>query len=137
MMNGFIYNEFYPDYEYDNTRYAIDDCIELILCKKQMEFTPWFAKEGISLNSYTNLKEEKLKEIVNACKKKFDDIELKEVNNVACNLQKENCTITGTPETVLVFDNMPVTIKGNWLVEFVWDEGFWNMVNVQIEGVEL
>lgn len=137
MMSGFIYDEFYPDYEYDNTRYAIDDCIEPILNKKPLEFTPWYAKENIQLNTHIGLTDEELKGIVNKFKTKFDDIELKKTGNVSCDLQKENCTITGTHETVLIFDNMPVTVNGNWLVEFIWDDGFWIIVKVQIEGIDL
>ena len=136
MMNGFIYDEFYPDYEYDNTRYAIEDCINPILRKNPLEFTPWFVRENIQLNTCTDLNEEKLKEVVNAFKQKFDAIELKEISNVICDLQKEFCTINGLHDTVLVFDNVPVTIKGNWLVEFIWDDGFWCINNVQIEGIE-
>ena len=124
MMSGFIYDEFYPDYEYDNTRYATDDCIGPILSKKPLEFTPWYAKENIQLNTHTGLTNDELKEIVNKFKNKFDNIELKETGNISCDLQKENCTITGTHETVLIFDDMPVEVNGNWLVDFVWDDGF-------------
>ena len=137
MVSCFIYDEFYPDYEYDNTRYAIDDCIETILCKEPLEFTPWFAKENIRLNRQAKLNQDELKEVVNTFKQKFNDIELKEISDVACNLQQENCTITGFHETILLFDNVPVTVKGNWLVQFAWDHGFWCIVNVQIEGLEL
>jgi hypothetical protein len=136
MMNSFIYDEFYPDHEYDNTRCAIDDCIKSILCKAPLEFTPWFAKDNIRLNGCINLNEEKLKEAVNIFKEKFGEIELKEISNVLCNIQQENCIITGSHETVLVFDNVPVIVKGYWLVEFIWDYGFWYIVNVQIEGIE-
>ena len=136
MMTGFVYDEFYPDYEYNNTESAIDDCIKLILRKEPIEFMPWLAKENIRLNMYTDLTREKLKEIINNFKNKFDDIEAREINNVVCELQKENCIIRGTHETTLVFDNTPVISKGNWLVEFIWDDGFWVIVNVQIEGLQ-
>ena len=137
MISGFIYDEFYPDYEYENTRYAIDDCIKPILCKEPLEFTPWFAKENIRLNTHTKLNEEKLKEAVNTFKEKFNDMELKEISHIECKLQKENCTIAGLHETILVFDDVPVTAKGNWLVNFIWDDGFWVINDVQIEGIEL
>ena len=136
MVSGFIYDEFYPDYEYDNTRYAIDDCIKPVLCKEVLEYTPWFAKENIRLNIHTNLTEEELKEVVNKFKGKFDEIELKEISDVVCSLQKENCTITGLHETSLVFDNVPVRVKGNWQVQFIWNWDFWCIVNVQIGGIE-
>ena len=137
MMSGFIYDEFYPDYEYDNTRYAIDDCIKLILSTEPLDFLMWFAKENIKLNNHYNLTEEQLKEIVNSFKNKFDDVELKEIEHVSCDLKQENCKVTGTYETVFVFDNKPVTVKGNWLVEFILHNDYWSIVNVQIEGMEL
>jgi hypothetical protein len=137
MMSGFIYDEFYPDYEYDNTRYAIDDCIKPILRKEPLEFLMWFAKENIQLNTHKNLTEEQLKEIVNNFKNKFDDIELKEIENVSCDLEQENCKVTGTHETILTFDNTPVPVKRNWLVEYILHNDYWSIVNVQIEGIEL
>jgi hypothetical protein len=137
IMSGFIYDEFYPDYEYGNTRYAIDDCIKLILSKEPLDFLMWFAKENIQLNNHYNLTEEKLKEIVNSFKNKFDDIELKEIENVSCDLKQDNCKIIGTHETILTFDNTPVTVKSNWLVEFILHNDYWSIVNVQIKGVEM
>jgi len=137
MISGFLYDEFYPDYEYDNTRYAIDDCIKPFLCKELLDFTPWFAKENIQLNTHVNLTQEELKEVVNAFKEKFNDIELIEVSDVKCDIEKEDCTITGMHETILIFDNVPVTVKDNWLVQFIWDGDFWCIVNVQIQGIEL
>lgn len=111
MMSGFIYDEFYPDYEYDNTRYAIDDCIQLILCKRPVEIMPWLAKENIQLNTYKGITEEALKEIVNNFKNKFDGIELQETNNILCELNEEHCKISGTHETTLIFDKTPVEVK--------------------------
>lgn len=137
MMSGFIYDEFYPDYEYDNTCYAVDDCIKPILRKEPLEFLMWFAKENIQLNTHKNLTEEQLKEIVNSFKNKFDDVELKEIENVSCDLKKDNCKVTGTYETILTFDNTPVSVKGNWLVEFILHNDYWSILNVQIEGIEL
>jgi hypothetical protein len=28
-----------------------------------------------------------------------------------------------------------IILKGNWLVEFNWDGDYWEIVNVQIEGI--
>ncbi len=137
MMSGFIYDEFYPDYEYDNTRYAVEDCIKPILCKAPLNFTPWFAHENICLNAHIGLTEESLKEVVNQWKEKFEDIILDENKNICCEIQDTICTVTGTHETILDFGDAHATVIGNWRVKFMEDDGFWNIVQVEIENVDL
>jgi len=137
VVSTIIYDDVYPDDEYDNTRFAIECCIKLILRKKPMELATWFTKENIQLNTHTGLTEQKLKDVVNKFKDRLDNIELNKTNNVTCMLQEKNCKVTGTHETTLVFDNIPVTVKGNWLVEFIRDDDFWNIANVQIEAINI
>ena len=49
MMHGFIYDEFYPDRLYDNTRCAVDDCIAYFLKKAPVEYMPCFRKQNLRL----------------------------------------------------------------------------------------
>ena len=57
MTTCFTYDEFYPDHKYDNTRYAIDDCIGVIFDKKEYEWMPWLKKKIYASTIITNLTE--------------------------------------------------------------------------------
>lgn len=137
MMHGFIYDEFYPDYEYENTNCAVDDCIKQVLCKDPLDYIPMNQKDNIRLNNYLNFSEENFKEIVNRFKYYFDVIQLKEIKNIVCTFENDNCKVTGKHETLLVFENIPVTANGSWMVESKWNGDFWVIVNIQIEGIPL
>lgn len=137
MFTNFIYDEFYPDHEYENTSQAIDDCIKLILRKQPVDYIPMLANGNLQLNEHKELDEEKFKALINKFKDGFDEIELKEIADVVCNLQKETCNVTGTHQTSLTFDGIPVTVNGRCAVGFVLENGYWVIEDVQIENVEV
>ena len=128
MVSNFIYDEFYPDHEYDNTRHAVDDCIKLILCKRAVDFMPMLAGKNLQLNNHIHLTEEKFKEFINKFKSRFDEVELKEIENVECNFQQERCKVSGSHQTSLCFDGIPVIVEGKWVVEYAWQYGYWVVV---------
>ena len=137
MMSCFIYDEYYPDHVYDNTRHAKEDCIEVIFKKDSLSFTPWFARDNITLNHKTGLTQSELKESINRFKDIFDDIVLTEVKTDSCRIEDTHCTVKGFYKSVLVCGKSENQIEGNWMVEYFLDElGYWEMINVQIEGVE-
>ena len=137
MMSCFIYDEYYPDHIYDNTRHAVDDCIEIIFQKDPMDFTPWFARENITLNEKTGLTQVGLKEAINRFKDIFDDIVLTQARSNDCRIENTQCTVTGFYQSTLVSGNSETQIEGNWRVEYILDElGYWEMNNIQIEGVD-
>ena len=69
MTTCFTYDEFYPDHKYDNTRYAIDDCIGVIFDKKEYEWMPWLRSENLCINNHSNLTVTDFKKIINRLKK--------------------------------------------------------------------
>jgi hypothetical protein len=137
MMSCFIYDEFYPDHVYDNTRHAIEDCIENIFEKQPLDFITWFAQDNITLNARTGLTQSAFKETINRFKDIFDEIELTEVKSDDCRIEDTSCKVTGSYKSKLVSGGSEARIKGGWLVEYFLDDlGYWEICNVQIEGVD-
>lgn len=136
MMTGFIYDEFYPDHIYDNTRYAVD-CMKLILEKEPLDLLMLFSKENLKLNNHYPLNEEEFKKIVNRFKELYENITLNDITNVDCVIADTFCNVKGMYDVTLVLPLEEINLKGDWLVEFALDEvlGDWQIHDVQIEGI--
>ncbi len=76
---NFIYDEFYPDPVYENTRAAVEDCVKQILCKEPIEWTHVFWRENLRLNDRYALNVDQLKEVINRFKDAYDDLEIIEL----------------------------------------------------------
>jgi len=137
MMCCFTYDEFYPDHKYDNTRYAVDDCIEIIFRKQLMEWMPHLRSENLRLNDHYPVSEENFKEIINRFKDVYEDIKVNEIKDVDCTIDEKICQVTGTYDIAMKLPLEEIVLRGSWLVEFELDEdfGYWYIVNVQIEGI--
>lgn len=135
MMSCFTYDEFYPDYKYDNTRYATDDCIGIIFNKRSYDWMPWLKSENLSLNNNTNLTQEEFKQKINRFKEVYEDIITNEINAVDCSIDEKSCHVKGIYDVTMKLDLEEIVLKGNWLVEFVWDGDYWEIINVQIDGI--
>jgi len=136
MISGFIYDEFYPDYEYDNTHYAVDDCIKIILEKNALDYTPHLAKK-ITLNNHENLSQESYKAIINQFKEAFDDIELHTAEAESCTIVETFCTVKGTYSATGFIGSDKLEWDNNWTVIFHFDDelGYWDIASVQIKGI--
>jgi len=135
MMSCFTYDEFYPDYKYDNTRYAIDDCIGVILNKKTYDWMPWLGTENLSLNNHNHLTQEEYKNLINRFKEFYEDIIINEIKDVDFLIDENSCQVKGIYNVMMKLPFEEIILKGNWLVEFNWDGDYWEIVNVQIEGI--
>ena len=136
MISGFIYDEFYPDYEYENTNYAIDDCIKLILSKDTVDQMPHLAKK-ITLNNHENLAQDSYKTIINQFKNAFDDIILHSVEAKGCTIEETVCTVKGNYVAEGIIDNDKVEWNSEFTVVFNFDDelGYWDIVAVEIKGI--
>ncbi len=135
---NFIYDEFYPDHEYDNTRTAIDDCIKPILEKAPFEWMHHFRTENLRLNNRYPLTQDDFKNIVNRFKNAYDEIELPAAEADKCSITNISCEVKGTYSAIANLENETLQLKGTWSVEFELDEefGYWYINNVQIEGID-
>ncbi|MEP6845142.1 MAG: hypothetical protein ABI861_04035 [Panacibacter sp.] len=136
MISGFIYDEFYPDYEYDNTRYAVEDCIKLILAKDTIDYMAHLAKK-VSLNNHQDLPEESFKALINQFKEAFDDIVLHNAEADSCSIEETTCTVKGVYAATGFIGKDKLEWKGSWSVIFSFDDdlGYWEIVTVLIQNI--
>lgn len=136
MFHGFIYDEFHPDHEYENTKAAVEDCIGSILCKRPLEWAYHFRNQNIRLNEIFPLDEEAFKTKVNSFKEAYDDIKVIEIIDHHCSINEKQCKVKGNYKIVAISGTDEISLEGYWLVEFElsdWDA--WYIVNVQIPGI--
>jgi hypothetical protein len=134
-MTCFTYDEFYPDHKYDNTRHAVEDCIGIILEKDPITWMPLLPSENLRINDHYPLTETEFKEILNRFKEAYDDITINEVKDFDFSIDEKLCQVKGIYDINTKLQSEEISLKGNWMVEFNWDGTFWEIVNVQIEGI--
>jgi hypothetical protein len=134
---NFIYDEFYPDPVYDNTRSAVEDCIKVILRKDPMEWTHDYWHEGLRLNERYPLRDSELKDVINRFKDAYDDLEVTELVSESCSVDKPQSVVTGFYSLEALTGREKIELKGSWKVVFRYDEDleFWRITEVQIEGI--
>lgn len=138
LTHEFIYDEFYPDPVYDNTRHAIQDCIAEILDKKPIEFFYCFNRDNIRLNQYESLSIEEFKEKVNIFKNEYQQLDIKEITSNKCMLEGDSCFVQGEYVVKALSGLGKQFLAGNWEVEFILNKDFacWDITGVKIEGVQ-
>lgn len=136
MINGFIYDDFYPDYEYENTQTAIEDCIKPILGKRSAEQIPYLSKK-LALNKHQYLSKDEFLRIISQFKNAFDNIDCKNVQAESCTINETVCTVTGTYQATGFIGNKTVEWNDTWKVIFKFDDelGYWNISGVNINGI--
>ncbi len=134
-MTCFTYDEFYPDHKYDNTRHAVEYCIGTILEKDPITWMPLLPSENLRINDHYPLTETEFKEILNRFKEAYDDITINEVKDLDFLIDEKLCQVKGIYDINTKLQSEELSLKGNWTVEFNWDGTFWEVVNVQIEGI--
>lgn len=138
MVTCFTYDEFYPDHIYENTRMATEECINYILQKQPMEWTDDFRKEDLQLNQHSSLSIEEFKILVNMFKQAYDDLEIKKIIESECVVAEKESWVSGTYEVLALFGGDSCTMSGNWKVIFEKDDlDYWNIINVQLEGIRI
>lgn len=136
MITGFIYDEFYPDHEYDNTRTATEDCVRPIFCKEPLEWMHHFAKK-LRLNDRPELAREEFNKLINDFKDVHDELDLIDLAVGSANISEKLCLVKGNYTASAKIGNECTHYKGNWLVEFILDDDLelWQIDNVQIDGI--
>jgi hypothetical protein len=137
MMTGFIYDEFYPDPVYDNTRTAIEECIRFIFQKQPIEWMYNFFETNLSLNKYSQLSANNFKDILNRFKNNYSDIVLNSVNCVNCLVNDSTSIVTGTYSALLINPDRTEMVGGEWRVTMLPDpsHGYWSISSVEIDGI--
>jgi hypothetical protein len=137
MIHGFIYDEFHPDPVYDNSRMALEDCINYILDKEHLKWVHHFRNENLRLNHHYPLTTEELKMLVNRFKDLFDDIQLIDTKIKRCAMQETTCMVSGEYQMNAIIGKERHEFEGGWEVGFELDEqfGYWFITEVRIEQI--
>ncbi|MEO8962016.1 MAG: hypothetical protein ABI325_09050 [Ginsengibacter sp.] len=135
-MTCFTYDEFYPDPIYENRNIALDDCIECILKKQCFTWMPMLKKENLRINDRYPLSEKEYLTVINRFKDAYEDIKVNEITSTDCIIEDTNCRVNGKYDIILVSVPEEINLKGKWFVKFEFDDfGFWEINQVQIEGI--
>lgn len=135
-MTCFTYDEFHPDYIYDNTRTALEDCMQCILKKESFNWMPMLKTENLRINNHYPLTEKEYINIINQFKEAYEDIKPNDLAITDCQIVDTNCQVKGTYDITLILQSEEINMKGAWLVEFEFDDyGFWEIYHVHIEGI--
>lgn len=135
MMNCFTYDEFHPDFKYDNTNHAIEDCIGLIFRKDHVEDMSYFQSENLGLNDHYPVSQTEFKAKINSFKDAYEDILANEIKDNYFFIDDKNCEVRGDYDLTLKLESEEVNLKGNWAVKLGWDGDYWEISDVQIEGI--
>jgi hypothetical protein len=137
MTSCFYYDDFHPDYEYENTRHALEECLQQILCKKPLDDMTFFRSKNLELNEHAGLPEKAFQEKINRFKEAYDTIDREDIENVACKIDEQYCDVTGDYRLQAKLGAETISIRGKWLVRFGWDEdtGGWDIFKVSLEGI--
>lgn len=133
----FIYDSYYPDPVFENTRIAKEECIEFILGNHPMQWTHNFKKENLQLNSHSAISIDQFVKITNRFKEAYDKLELGELIDTICIVNEKESWVTGTYTVIASLDNESYTLTGKWKVVFEKDDylGYWYINTVIIEGI--
>lgn len=133
--NCFIYDDFYPDHKYENTRIATEECINFFFRKG--EFYDFHFADKVQLNGYPGIPKPDLKYVVQNFKNIYDKIEIKFIKAKKCTITEEICIVTGLYEAVLLFNEQSTAKHDNWAVQLVFKKelGLWLITKVQIKGI--
>jgi hypothetical protein len=135
MISGFIYDEFYPDYEYENSNLALD-CIQSVLTREHLDSLQGLSKK-ITLNNHKDLSEENFKAIINQFKDAFDDIVLHNAEAERCTIEETACTVNGIYSATGFIGSDKIDWNDQWTVIFHFDDdlGYWEIITVLIQNI--
>lgn len=137
MMQCFIYDEFYPDIEYEVMGLALDECMVYMVGMKPLEWTHHFSDAGIRLNQHANLNCDELKQKVNAFKSFFQTLEIKRIDIEKCEVKETEAVVSGTYAVAATTSSDVMELTGKWRVAIQSPEikSFWYVCEVDVEGV--
>lgn len=137
MVCSFIYDDFYPDHIYDNTRTAVEDCVAIILQKHPVDFMPMFAQQGLTLNRQEDMLQAEFINCINKFYINFPGVDNLNIHVSSCDIAGNKCMVKGIYKGMSKSKLDPAAIEGTWSVIFLMNEklGFWEIVNVQFSGL--
>jgi hypothetical protein len=137
MMHCFIYDEFYPDHIYDNTRKVQDDLFPDIFSKKPMSFDYGF-KDDLSFNHKVYKDFDALKDAVNNFKTFFEEINLEKCIVSSCSVEEASSTVKGKYEASAIAGKEKMIFQGEFIIGLLLNSvGFHSIKDIFIEGIHI
>jgi len=137
-MHCFIYDEFYPDHIYDNTRKVEEDLFPDIFKKEPMDFDYGFVYEDISFNNKIYKDFEALKDAVNNFKSFFEKISLEECVVASSFVEENTGTVQGRYKAWAVAGNEKIIFQGEFIINLTLNSvGFHSIKDIFMEGINL
>jgi hypothetical protein len=137
MMHCFIYDEFYPDHIYDNTRKVQDDLFPDIFSKKPMSFDYGF-KDDLSFNHKVYKDFDALKDAVNNFKTFFEEINLEKCIVSSCSVEEASSTVKGKYEASAIAGKEKMIFQGEFIIGLLLNSvGFYSIKDIFIEGIHI
>lgn len=113
---------------------SVKDIIQSLLNHEYVESIKQLNKR-VRLNAFENLSEPEFYYIVNQHKNKSNHIINKNISVLSNKIIGNRLIYRGTHETDCCFDDHCTITKGNWQLEMVAEQGSWQVVDIQVEGV--
>jgi len=135
MMTNFIYDEFYPDPIYDNSRLVDQNLLHDIFRKENLFYEIHYSKDGFVFNELQYDDFKIYSEKINRVKSLFDQIELEECNIVDSTVNEKESRVIGKYKAIAKSGNSETIFAGEFKVKLVISElGYWDMKEIQISG---
>ena len=136
---NFIYDEFHPDYIYDNAKLITEDILPEIFSPHKIEYTIHYNKTGVRFNERIDLTDEDLKILLNDFKATFDKLKLTKTKNVTSEIVENNCTVSGWYSASGKAGETKIFWKGNFDAQLIFNEeyGYWYIIGLDIEGLSI
>ena len=113
---------------------TIRTIIQAILDNEHVESIEQLNKR-VRLNAFENLSEPEFYYIVNKHKQRSNHIINRNISILSNKIIGNRLIYRGTHETDFCFDDHCAITKGSWQLEFVPENGTWQVVDIQVEGV--
>jgi hypothetical protein len=138
MVTNFIYDEFYPDPIYDNSRLVEQNLLHDIFRKENLFYEIHYSKDGFVFNELRYNDFKIYSEKINRVKSLFDQIELEGCNIFDCTVNEKECRVAGNYKAIAKNGNSETIFAGNFKVGLVISElGYWDMKEIVINGFNL
>jgi hypothetical protein len=133
VMNCFIYDEFYPDYKYENQKIAVNECIMHFFEKK--DFFEFYFSDTIKFNRFKDVSRSELLRMIKIRRATYDSVKNLQVVVKNCSLKGYTCKVTGSYKASFIKAGDEKIKAGKWVVELIFDRPTecWNICNVQIK----
>ena len=134
MTTAFIYDEFYPDPVYDNSK-MVEYLFSEIFRKPDLFSEIQYETSGFIFNDRSYKDPKLFFEMINRFKSLFDEIILGECKIINCMVNDTYCEVNGNYCATAKSTSDKIVFQGGFKVElFLNDIGYWNFKKIRIDG---